>query len=400
MTILISADRNPLLTSRNDIWYTMFHTKHIVINTGNNMNNINTSVSTSESVSIGHPDSTCDGIVAYITDRYLSSDPMSKVALECQFKDQFITLSGEVTSSVEFSSSDIEEFVRDAVAKIGYTDEYQKKFGHMCVSSDKELEIVQHIYRQSPDISQGVVGENAGWGDQGIYWGMATKNEKFEYLPKDYYIARLLARRLFDEVRESDSALPNAGLDIKTQVTIVNDEPKNIVVAIPSLDDIRSNVTDIVLWTLRDTCGVFPIEGLKIVINGTGKYTIHSSVGDCGTTGRKLAVNFYGGNCRIGGGAVFGKDPSKSDVTLNCYARYIARKYMNENDLGTTFCSISGCIGKPEIRISIYDEKNCVLDTWVEDKRPDEIINLLKLREPKWFSRCWYGLFGNSHDSL
>ena len=40
----------------------------------------------------------------------------------------------------------------------------------------------------------------------------------------------------------------------------------------------------------------------EIHVNGTGRYVTHGSVGDCGTTGRKLAVDFYGGNCEIGAG--------------------------------------------------------------------------------------------------
>ena len=358
-------------------------------------------VQTSEYVAIGHPDATSDGIVSYLTDRYLERDQMSKVALECQFKDKFITVSGEVTSKAGYSDDEIKSFISEAVNKIGYTKSYQGKFGKDCVSCDEDLDIVLHISQQSPDIAQGVTGSQAGWGDQGIYWGMATPDAKTEYLPKDYYLARKIARRLFDEVREPDSSLQSCGLDIKTQVTLEDGEPNVVVVAIPSTRDVNKEVTDIVLSVLNEVCGVFAGEGLKIIINGTGKYQIHSSVGDCGTTGRKLAVNFYGGNCRIGGGAVFGKDPSKSDVALNCYARYLARKYMEEHgNQATRYCSIAGCIGKPEIRVVIYDEHNKQLDTWTESKRPDEIIDLMKLREPKWFSRCWYGLFGNSNDSI
>lgn len=357
-------------------------------------------VSTSEYVSLGHPDATSDGIVAYLTDKYLERDPMSRIALECQFKDNYVTVSGELTSNAGYTDDEIKQFVREAVAKVGYTKEYQSKFGRECVVCDEDLDIVLHISKQSPDIAQGVTGSNAGWGDQGIYWGMAVPDAKTEYLPLDYYLARKIAQNLFNEVRESDSTIPSGGLDIKTQVTLEDGEPRVVVVAIPSVEDVTAEVIGIVYSTIQSICGKVDPYALKVIINGTGKYQIHSSVGDCGTTGRKLAVNFYGGNCRIGGGAVFGKDPSKSDVALNCYARYIALKYMKEHGCGTTYCSIAGCIGKPEIRIAIYDESNKQLETWTESKQPDEIIGAMKLREPKWFSRCWYGLFGDTNDSI
>jgi S-adenosylmethionine synthetase len=61
-----------------------------------------------------------------------------------------------------------------------------------------------------------------------------------------------------------------------------------------------------------------------VIINGTGKYVQHGPIADCGITGRKLAVDFYGGNGRIGGGSPWTKDPSKADLTLNLYARYLA----------------------------------------------------------------------------
>jgi len=357
-------------------------------------------VTTSEYVSPGHPDVTSDAIVAYITDKYLEKDKMAKVALECQFKDRYVTVSGELTSTASYFDDEIKSFVRDAVSKIGYTRDYQMKFGVECVANCEDLDIVLHISKQSPDIAQGVTGDNAGWGDQGIYWGMATPDSKTEHLPLDYYLARKIAQNLFAEVREEDSSIQNCGLDIKTQVTLKDGVPDVVVVAIPSVSDETDKIRRIVHATITSICGDVNLDKMNLIINGTGKYRIHSSVGDCGTTGRKLAVNFYGGNCRIGGGAVFGKDPSKSDVALNCYARYLSLKYMKEHGCGTTYCSIAGCIGKPEIVVAIYDESNKQLDSWVENKSPNEIIDLMMLREPKWFSRCWNGLFGSVGDSI
>ena len=57
-----------------------------------------------------------------------------------------------------------------------------------------------------------------------------------------------------------------------------------------------------------------------------GVYKSHSSIADCGVTGRKLAVDFYGGNEKVGGGSPWTKDGSKADLTLNLLARNIAKK--------------------------------------------------------------------------
>src|SRR3712207_9529433 len=48
-------------------------------------------------------------------------------------------------------------------------------------------------------------------------------------------------------------------------------------------------------------------------------------VGDAGLTGRKIIVDTYGGMARYGGGAFFGKDPSKVDRSAAYAARYVAK---------------------------------------------------------------------------
>ena len=86
-------------------------------------------IETSEYCTVGHPDRMCDYIASYILDRYLERDRDARVALEVQFKDCFVTVSGEVTSCIRFSNAEIAAFVREAVKKIGYTDTYRDKWG-------------------------------------------------------------------------------------------------------------------------------------------------------------------------------------------------------------------------------------------------------------------------------
>ena len=69
-------------------------------------------IQTSEYCAVGHPDRTCDFIVAYILDRYLERDPNARVGLECQLKDSFATLSGEVSSLVQFMDRALVRYVR------------------------------------------------------------------------------------------------------------------------------------------------------------------------------------------------------------------------------------------------------------------------------------------------
>ena len=334
-------------------------------------------IQTSEYCAVGHSDRTCDYIASFILDRYLEKDPDARVALEVQLKDTFCRVAGEVTSSWKFTVSEIAEFVRDAIRKIGYTDEYRDKWGAENAISGSDVEVEVFISQQSSDIAQGVNHE--GWGDQGIQWGLAVKDPEHGNLPLDYYLARRIANELVS--REI------GGLDVKTQVTVEDGIVTDVVVAVPLLDEDDPSKVEAVV---RDIVGI----EAKITVNGTGRYVKHGSIGDCGTTGRKLVVDFYGGNCRIGGGSPWGKDPTKADVTLNVYARMRALEFMNEKGMDWVQCAISCCIGKSEIRVSFFDKENNLLETKVEAEPPSHIIESLGMKYPGYADRCAGGLFG------
>ena len=62
--------------------------------------------------------------------------------------------------------------MRAAVNEVGYTREYQKKWGRENTICGDELQVAIHIGRQSDGIGQGVGRD--GWGDQGIFHGIAV----------------------------------------------------------------------------------------------------------------------------------------------------------------------------------------------------------------------------------
>lgn len=154
--------------------------------------------------------------------------------------------------------------------------------------------------------------------------------------------------------------------------------------AIPLLDDTKE-VESIV----RSIVG----GKYELIVNGTGCYVTHSSIGDCGTTGRKLAVDFYGGNCNVGGGSPWTKDGTKADLTLNLYARYLAVNYIKETGCDYVKCGIGCCIGRPEIDVTLWDKHNNEIVSYTIDKTPDDLISLFNLRTPIFAKMCRYGLF-------
>lgn len=333
-------------------------------------------IQSSEYCTVGHPDRTCDYIASYILDRYLERDKRSRVALEVQLKDNFCTVSGEVTSKANFTPDEIASFCREALEEIGYTKEYQERFGAENVISAGNLEVVTHISNQSGDIAQGVNAD--GWGDQGIFFGLAVDDPLTGYLPKDYFLARKLAQEVAGKF---------GGLDVKTLVTLENDTPIECYVAIPLLPhDAESPI--------RLAAERIIGKEVDVIINGTGRYVKHGSVGDCGTTGRKLVVDFYGGNAKIGGGSPWGKDPSKADVSLNILARKYALEGMKRYGYPEMRSAISCCIGRKEIRVTLFDRDGNQVESRIESAPASHVIEELGLTKGDFALRCKRGLFG------
>ena len=78
-------------------------------------------------------------------------------------------------------------------------------------------------------------------------------------------------------------------------------------------------------------------------------------------------MDFYGGNSRIGGGCPWGKDPTKADVSLNILARKKALAGLDVYpQLKAIQCAISCCIGRPDIRVTLYDDHGNLLDSQIE----------------------------------
>jgi S-adenosylmethionine synthetase len=351
---------------------------------------------TSEWVSPGHSDKIADNISEYILDRYLEKDPNVRYALEVMIKNNRVFLGGEITSSHQFQPSDIEKFVKDAVKMIGYNEKYYEKWGN-CAININDLNTYICIQTQSPDISQGV--DNSGWGDQGIFWGYAENNKHTDYMPLDHYLAKDLGMMLYNNAKEKNIG----GLDIKTQITLNDDNMiEQVIVAIPVLNTIEYEEVSksIYNWLMKENVDLMEfIEQGKLIINGTGIYQYHSSIGDCGITGRKLVVDFYGGNSKIGGGSPWTKDGSKSDLTLNLYVRDLAKQYIMDEykDCAYVETSASCCIGKSEILVSIkgYDSDKGLIHSkdLQENISPKQLIKKYDLTSSLFSDMCMNGLF-------
>lgn len=331
-------------------------------------------IQVSEYVSLGHPDKIADYISQYLLDRYIERDPNTRYAVEVQIKGYHVTLAGEVSAKCFFSEQEITYFVRAAVNEIGYTRRYADRWGIENTIYGDALDVTCYITQQSRDIAQGL----SGWGDQGIFFGCCHYIKETCGMPLDHTYAKRLCKQLFD------SGI--GGLDIKTQIVMEDKEIKKVIVAIPLLDEV--SVKTVKFFVRTRIPGKY-----ELIVNGTGRYVQHSTIADCGTTGRKLAVDFYGGNCKIGGGSPWTKDASKADLTLNLAARKLAKNYALENKCDT-YVSLACCIGKQEVDVLVQDGADNIILEGKQDIDPQFLRKTYHLDTPIYASMCRWGLFG------
>lgn len=346
---------------------------------------------TAEMVTDGHPDKACDQMADAVLDAHLATDPKSRVALEMLAKDNLVIYSGEVTSTAAVN-----------VATIA-GDVWERRIGY---GPSNSLTVINFVQQQSPDIAHGGGHSDdggvdfGGAGDQGIMVGYAT-DETPEMMPLEYVHARNMARRLRDLRRSG--GLPWLRPDGKTQVTIVDGRVTSVVVAAHhdatiSMEEVRAELRAKVV---EPTVGP---DVPRVVINGTGAFTIGGPHGDAGVVGRKIVVDAYGPRVPVGGGAYSGKDPTKVDRSAAYMARHIAKAVVAEQVAGARQCLVALAYGigqrQPEM-VTAFTDSGADVSAWVRDRfrdlAPASIIEYLGLRRPSswsYFDTASFGHYG------
>lgn len=388
---------------------------------------------TSESVTEGHPDKICDQISDAILDAVIANeinlekdgyiDPQThqaasvrnaRCACECYATTGLVVIGGEIRTD---GWVDVQNVARDTIRQIGYD---RAKYGF---DSDT-CGIVNVIQNQSPDIAQGVDGDNnsangftdtydfIGAGDQGMQYGYATDETK-TLMPLPHYLASRMAERL-STVRKNGT-LGYLRPDGKTQVTVEydsNGEPVRVDTVVvstqhdPKINDmsiIKNDMIKHVIEPVLNENGYDLPDNDKIFVNPTGKFVIGGPHGDTGLTGRKIVVDTYGGVGRVGGGAFSGKDPTKVDRSAAYYARYVAKNIVAAGLAKRCEIQVAYAIGVAQpvsIHIDMFDTnvvpaemiENAVRDIF--DFRPAAIIYQLDLWRPIYAKTSVYGHFG------
>jgi S-adenosylmethionine synthetase len=368
----------------------------------------------SESVTEGHPDKLCDQISDAILDEMLRQDKDSRVAIESLVTTGLVHIAGEVRTK---GYVEIPELVRKLISDIGYTSSKVGFDGASCGVSVS-------IGNQSPEIAAGVDNSlesrtgnddelsKLGAGDQGIMFGFAT-DETPELMPMPIAMAHRLTERL-SEVRKSgevDFLRP----DGKAQVTLEyeNGVPvrlDTVVISTQHDDQVSDDKLSeaLIAKVIKPVVAryVMGIEGVRLLINPSGKFVIGGPQGDAGLTGRKIIVDTYGGFSRHGGGAFSGKDPSKVDRSAAYAMRWVAKNIVAAGAAKKAEVQVAYAIGVSEpvsLMVDTFgtgvvsDEAitKAVLNTF--DLRPGAIIRDLDLLRPIYLKTATYGHFGREN---
>jgi len=350
---------------------------------------------TSESVASGHPDKICDQISDAVVDAALAVDPKSRVAVETLVTTNRVVMAGEVTCPKKIN---YQKIARGVIRSLGYT---KKTYAFTDFSP-----LSVYIHSQSPDIATGV--DDGGAGDQGMMFGYACR-ETPELMPLPIILAHRLVEQM-DRMRETKE-MSYLRPDGKSEVTVCyeNGAPKSVehvVIAVPHNPGISNSILkrDLIKNVVTPVLDLYKLKTPpKIIVNGTGVWTIGGPASDTGVTGRKIIVDTYGGFARHGGGCFSGKDPTKVDRSAAYACRFVAKNII-----------AAGLADRVEVRVAYVIGHRKPIDQDIEtfgtekrslgfiekfawdllDMSVPNILKQLDLRRPIYQETARYGHFG------
>ncbi|MBE6395640.1 MAG: hypothetical protein E7046_01370 [Lentisphaerae bacterium] len=291
-----------------------------------------------EYVSPGHPDRLADAIVESIVDLAVGRDGEALVGVECAVHTNHVFIDGRIASGkgrCAVSKEEIEEISRNVYREAGY--------GGIWIHAPENLKVVQNVCLEPlSDDERAIRGLSD---DQNVVTGYACNHPETDYLPPAHFIANYIGRKL-DGWRRTVS--DRFGPDFKVMVDITVARPacppqyrwNRLTLSIQHREGVfAAEQHELVLPVVSGALAELEARGLagisnlpleNFILNGMGDFIIGGPEGDNGLSGKKLAIDFYGPEIPIGGGAICGKDPHKVDVAGAFRARELARRLLKE----------------------------------------------------------------------
>ena len=313
-----------------------------------------------EYVSPGHPDRLADAIVESIVDLAVGRDPEALVGVECAVHTDHVFIDGRIAAgraasplaaACAVSNAEIEEIARKVYREAGY--------GDIWIHAPEKLKVIQNVCLEPLSDDERAIRSLSD--DQNVVTGYACNYPETDYLPPAHFIANYIGRKI-DTWRRTVS--DKFGPDFKVMVDVgydaaaVSSKPpyrdsgraasmmppqyrwNRLTLSIQHAPGVfTAEQHELVLPVVSGALAELEARGLagisnlpleNLILNGMGDFIVGGPEGDNGLSGKKLAVDFYGPEIPIGGGAICGKDPHKVDVAGAFRARELALRLLKE----------------------------------------------------------------------
>ena len=311
-----------------------------------------------EYVSPGHPDRLADAIVESIVDLAVGRDSEALVGVECAVHTDHVFIDGRIAAGKDkcaVSNEEIEEIARKVYREAGY--------GGIWIHAPEKLKVIQNVCLGPLTDDERAIRNLSD--DQNVVTGFACNHPETDYLPPAHFIANYIGRKV-DAWRRTVSDKFGPDFKVMVDITVARDarpcqdtgrgtRPDDGRARSPSAPPYKWNRLtlsiqhapgvytteqhELVLPVVSEALAELEARGLagisnlpleNFILNGMGDFIVGGPEGDNGLSGKKLAVDFYGPEIPIGGGAICGKDPHKVDVAGAFRARELARRLLKE----------------------------------------------------------------------
>ena len=222
--------------------------------------------------------------------------------------------------------------------------------------------------------------------------------DRDNYLPFGVQLVSKLARDIDAFRKKSNAYLP----DGKLQVTVDHGVVESLVISVQHRTDADLNALEQTVVKEVASPLLTQENPPRIYFNNRSQFVNGGFANDTGLSGRKLAVDTYGGLVPHGGGALSGKDPSKVDRAAAYMARHVAKSIVANQVAKSCLVAVAYIFGNEhpvmlDVRIDDDSASKKVLDLIRTrfDFRPQAIEERLSLRQQKYRPTSIYGHFSN-----
>lgn len=271
----------------------------------------------------GHPDKFCDAVADAIIAEVLKVDADGYGQVEVSVWSDQVFPTGSVCTRRPIPV-DFADVVVATGIEIGYT-----AGNHI---DARKYRVTDTVCRNLGDPTRWTGHVN----DQAICIGWAGYDEKVDWLPIEYWLAREFRDALYASCKRG--RLKGQGPDGKLLVRVREEDDRwqleHLLVTLQQRPEtsfldlcarIAATLEEAYLRIQRNDPRWCARWGdVELMLNPNGPLLNGGSDGDNGQTGRKLVMDYYGPRVPIGGGALSGKDPTHVDRLGAALARQMA----------------------------------------------------------------------------